>query len=231
MLKPVAIMMGLAIVAAAATSADAAMYAVTIDNLVAGGPATGQPFSPPVAVVHDGSYAEFEPGTFASPGLALCAREGDPSMLSSEASAASGVMSVVVGTGPYFDTQTITVMGNPGDLLSIAWMLGRTNDCFSGIHDVLLPATGEMDLYTGAWDAGVEVNTGLAMDIPFYGGHGVGPDEHNPIADITSFTVHDDPTYGKISWQFPPVTHVHISVMGPSASEPTVWGELKTLFR
>ena len=206
-------------------------YKVTIVNQIPGGPDTGQPFSPPVAVVHNSGYSMFEPGGWATPGLERVSREGDPSVLQSEALASPNVYSVVVGTGPYFDQQVFMINGNPGNLFSVAWMLGRSNDEFSGLHDVVLPASGTSEYDLQAWDSGTEVNTGLIQDIPFYGNHNVGPDEHNPIGTLSSYTVHNDPTYGVLIWNFPPVAHVSIEAEGPTPSQETTWGEVKSLYR
>ncbi len=219
------------VIATFASLARAATYEVTIEDQIPGGPDTGQPFSPPVAVVHDSGYSEWEPGAFASPGLEQVAREGNPAILQMEAQSSPDVHSVVVGTGPYFTSQTIFVTGNPGDLFSVAWMLGRTNDLFSGLHDVSLPASGSLDLDTQAWDSGTEVNTGLIQDIPFYGNHNVGPNEHNPIAAISTYTIFNDPVYGVLTWNFPPTGHVTIQVLGTTPVATSSWGRVKQLYR
>jgi hypothetical protein len=225
------VLAALTLSAALASAAGAMTYEVTIQDLILGGPDTGQPFSPPVAVVHNSGYSQFEPGMMASPGLELVAREGNPSVLEGEALADPNVYSVVVGTGPYFDMQTIMVAGNPGDLFSVAWMLGRTNDLFSGLHDVALPAVGSVEFDTEVWDSGTEENTGLAADIPFYGGHNVGPDEDSPIMTISAYTVHDDPNHGTIMWSFPPSAHVTIRVLDGTPTAETTWGAVKSLYR
>ena len=86
-------------------------------------------------------------------------------------------------------------------------------------------------MMTEAWDSGTEGNTGLAEDIPFYGNHNVGPDENYPIMAIASFTVHDDPAHGEITWSFPPVGHVTIQVTGGTPANETTWGAVKSLYR
>jgi hypothetical protein len=137
----------------------------------------------------------------------------------------------VVGSGPFFDPQTIMIDGEPGDLFSAAWMLGRTNDLFSGVRDVVLPDVGtNLELVAYAYDAGSEVNTGLIEDLGFYGHPMTGPDENNPIAMIDSYTVHDDPTHGELTWSFPPCGRVVIVPMNPTAVESATWGAVKALF-
>jgi hypothetical protein len=212
-------------------TALALTYEITIYNEIPGGLATGQPFSPPVVVVHDATYSQWMPGAFASPGLITVAEEGNPAMLAMEAEASAGVAHVVVGDGPFFDPQVILIEGQPGDLLSVAWMLGRTNDLISGLYDVVLPDLDtDLDLLAYAYDAGSEVNTGLIADLGFYGNPMTGPDESNPIALIDSYTVYDDPDYGVLSWDFPPCGRVVIVPMEPTATTPATWSGVKALF-
>ena len=97
--------------------------------------------------------------------------------------------------------------------------------------DVMLPASGFIEFETMVWDAGSEVNTGLAADLGFYGNPMTGPDEMNPIAAVTSYAVQDDPMFGMLSWTFPPSAHVRITHMGSVPAERASWSEVKTLFR
>ena len=225
------ILAALVLVVASGATAQAMTYQITIVNDIPGGLETGQPFSPPVCVVHDAGYSLFEPGAMASPGIILVAEEGDPSVLSMEAQASANVSAVVVGSGPFFDPQTIDIQGEPGDLFSAAWMLGRTNDLFSGVYDVVLPMTGTIEMQTTVWDAGSEVNTGLIQDLGFYGNPMTGPDEMNPIMAIDAYAVHDDPTYGELTWDFPPSAHVIITAMGATPADESTMGMVKALYR
>jgi hypothetical protein len=221
----------LALVAALAATATADNYEILIVNEIPGGLETGQPFSPPVCAVHNTDFALFTPGELASPGLILVAEEGNPSMLQMEAEASADVSAVVVGTGPFFDPQSIMIEGEPGDLFSCAWMLGRTNDLFTGLHDVELPASGSIEFTTTVWDAGSEVNTGMIEDLGFYGNPNTGPDEENPIMAIDSYTIFNDPDYGELSWEFPPSSTVTIIYQGPTPNEELSWDEVKRLYR
>jgi hypothetical protein len=206
-------------------------YQVLITNDIPGGLPTGQPFSPPVVAVHNSGYSMFAPGATASPGIILVAEEGNPSVLAMEAGDSPDVSQTVVGSGPFFDPQIIDVVGNPGDLISMAWMLGRTNDLFTGLYDVELPVSGSLEFVTSVWDAGSEVNTGMIEDLGFYGNPMTGPDENNPIMAVDSYTVYNDPDYGVLTWDFPPSSTVTIIYMGPVANEESTWGEVKALFR
>lgn len=216
---------------ALASGASALTYEVLIENMIPGGADTGQPFSPPVAVVHDAGYALFVPGGMATPGLILVAEEGDPSVLQAEASSDANTSLVIVGTGPFFDSQILMIEGEPGDLFSVAWMLGRTNDLFSGVHDIALPASGSVQFETTVWDAGSEVNTGMIADIGFYGNPFTGPDENNNIMTISMYTVFDDPNHGQLTWNFPPSGRVTIRVSSPSPVETSSWGAIKALYQ
>ncbi|MFB3906953.1 MAG: hypothetical protein ACE15D_00985 [Candidatus Eisenbacteria bacterium] len=110
-------------------------------------------------------------------------------------------------------------------------MLGRTNDLFAGLHDVALPAQGVDVQDADVWDSGTEVNTGMIEDLGFYGHPNTGPDEDAPITSIASYTVYDDPTYGELTWNFPPGGRVTIRSVPPTATSETTWGAVKSLFR
>ncbi|MDM7914683.1 MAG: spondin domain-containing protein, partial [Candidatus Eisenbacteria bacterium] len=168
-------------------AAGAMTYEITVENAVTpGGMEMGQPFSRPVAVVHGAGYSQWAPGGQASPGLELVAREGNPTVLAMEAENNADVYDVVVGgSGPFFDSVAFSVEGDPGDLFSIAWMLGRTNDLFAGLHDVALPVQGVDVQDAEVWDSGTEVNTGMIEDLGFYGNPNTGPDEDAPITSVS----------------------------------------------
>ncbi|MDM7914469.1 MAG: spondin domain-containing protein [Candidatus Eisenbacteria bacterium] len=224
----IASLVGLTFVAG---SASATSYEMVIENLVPGGPATGQPLSPPVVAIHSNGYRLFEVGHAGTPGLDLLAREGIPDDLALEAEQPTSVFQVLVGSGPFYDPQTIRFDADPGDLLSVAMMLGRTNDLFTGISAEELPSSGERVFYTDAYDAGAEVNSGLVQDIPFYGNHNAGADERGTVAVVNSYSVYDDPLYGQLDWTFPPAARITVRVLGPTAAQETTWGEVRALYR
>jgi hypothetical protein len=207
-----------------------ATYQILIEDLVAGGPATGQPITPPVAVVHGPGYSLFAPGSPASPGLEIVAEEGTPTVLVGEAEGSADVSFVTVGAaGPFFDAAMFEVEGDAGDLLSIVAMLARSNDLITGIHDVPLPAGGSMMIMTNAYDAGTELNTGLVEHIPFYGNPG-GPDEDGVVSVMMMYSVLDDPIEGQIDYTFPPAARITITRMDPTPLEDASWTDVKRLF-
>jgi hypothetical protein len=215
-----------------ALPAGAALYEVQIDNLIPGGPETGQALTPPVVVVHGPGYTLFAEGDYASLGLEKLAEDGETADLVAEAMADPDVYQVVVGGGPFFGTEIVQVEGMPGDLLSLATMLARSNDLFTGLSAVALPAAGSVAVEpTGVYDAGTEENTGLIEHIPFYGNAHVGPDEDNPIAMISDYKVLNDPAAGILSFTFPPSARITITRLDPTPTEDSSWGRIRSLFR
>jgi hypothetical protein len=132
---------------------------ITYENLTA-----GQAFSPSAFFSHNASappfFVEGKPAPF---GLQRIAEEGNT----------GGVSGAVVTTlGGAFGALTLGVTVPPGGsrtvtlevsqehpLVTGVWMLGMTNDGFTGIHDMdaySLTRPQRMDLF--AWDAGTEKN-------------------------------------------------------------------------
>lgn len=173
-----------------------------------------QPLTPPVAIVHDSGYEIFAVGEASTPGLEAVAEEGNPEILVEEASADPHVKSVVVGgAGGNFFGAKFYVIGEPGDLLSIASMFARTNDNFIGLSSMPLPSSNDpVVMQFEAYDAGTEVNTGLASDVPFYGGH-EGPDEGGVVQVANQYAIVDDPDMGVIEFNWPPSAMITITPM------------------
>lgn len=212
--------------------AQAELYEVLIEDLIEGGPETGQPFTPPLVVVHNADYSLFAEGTFATAGLEALAEDGVTTGLEAEALASPDVYNVEIGGGPFFGSETVEIAGTPGDRLSLVTMLARSNDLFTGIADVVLPAAGSVVIApTSVYDAGTEENTGLVEHIPFYGNPFMGPDEDNPIAMIGSYEVVNDPQHGTIHFDFPPSARITIRVVDATPADSETWGGIKTLFR
>ena len=211
-----------------AAAAQADTYQIQIDNLVPGGPATGQALTPTLVVVHNMDYTLWAVGGTATKGLELQAEEGDPSVLKAEADASPDVFATAVGGGPFFDTDIIMIEGNPGERISISTMLARTNDLITGVSSMMLP-DDELMVMTNAYDAGTEENTGLVEHIPFYGNSG-GPSEKGTIELITEYSVLDDPDQGRLDWSFPPVARITITRMGSTPTEESSWSAIKALY-
>lgn len=168
---------------------DSRTYEITLTNLT-----TGQLISPGVFVIHDNTVSVFAVGATASAGVQMIAESGDPAAARTALTGATGVEDVDVSTAPAHriggtGSQSVTVTLTSDDpdatLLSVAAMLGCTNDGFVGARNVTLP-TGSTDVTVDlvSYDAGTEVNTGVGSDIP------PGCWMFGPVTDVTGGTGH-----------------------------------------
>lgn len=152
-----------------------ARYQVTVHNLTA-----NQPMSPPAVVIHQAGYEAWTPGAAASVGLEMIAESGASADFLSEADANPAVkMSGASDAGPFMpgNTATVTLEGDvhTGLRLSVAAMLGNTNDGFMGVagHDISdLGAGDSTSFMVGAMDAGTEMNSESAATVPGPAGGG-----------------------------------------------------------
>ena len=115
---------------------------------------------------------------------------------------------------------TVRITAKPGDVLSAGTMLIQTNDGFTGLDSV--PLT-DSDMDTVAYDAGTEVNTELAADVPGppFGGknHGPDPSPKEPITMHPGITGNADVT-PDFKWTGP-VAHFTIRAVAPSTAPAT----------
>jgi Spondin_N len=148
---------------------DNRVYEVTITNLTA-----GQLLSPPVLAAHSSDFAVFEVGERASEGIWTVAEQGNPMTLAEQLRQAPEVASVVVADGPVHriggsgeSSRTIRIESHGADRLSVAMMLGCTNDGFTGLSSVPLSRSMTPVTYYGAaYDAGTERNNQLWSSLP-----------------------------------------------------------------
>lgn len=155
-----------------------ASFDVTVTNLT-----NGQPVSPVAVIAHQDGYSVFTIGSPATVGLETMAEGGDNSMLIAEADADASVIATGSGAAPVgpagSDTVTIDVLeSDVADLMiSVSTMLVNTNDAISGLNGVDVSGLAEGDAWTGraiVYDAGTELNTELAAEIPGPAGGGEG---------------------------------------------------------
>ncbi len=193
-------------------------FQITLENLTNPSPNSGQPFSPPVFVTHDGTLNLFEVGAAASFGIQQVAEEGDNGTLLSDLNTQLGtsILDIVVATAsPLLPGQSVSFTINADaahPFLSAVWMLGRTNDGFSGfVSRNLLPVQQTFTL--DSFDAGTEVNNESALFLPALGGilndpeGGVVTTPHPGIQGIA-----DAP----LSWGWQePVARVTVSAVAP----------------
>ncbi|HPF70073.1 MAG TPA: spondin domain-containing protein [Candidatus Krumholzibacteria bacterium] len=159
-------------------------YEITLTNLT---PATGggasQPFSPPLVATVRGWVPALAMRGYASDELITLAEDGDAGPLAATLEGSRRVSDLARGDGPVLPGGSVTFTLTADarhDRLALACMLVNTNDGFTGVAGLPLPAGGSMTYDLVAWDAGSEQDTELAADIPgpCCGSHFTGPDEH-----------------------------------------------------
>ena len=157
----IAVAVGLAM-AGSSSAQEMTTYNVTIENLT-----NGQPFTPPVLVTHTSAMDIFEMGEAASPEVSAIAENGNGDPLVALASGASAVHAYATGDGPVMPgaSATISIQAPTGSYLSVVFMLICTNDGFSGLDSMMLPASGSVTVDANAYDAGSEQNTEDFVDM------------------------------------------------------------------
>lgn len=141
-------------------SADAKRVRITYENLT-----TGQGFSPSVFMSHNGSATPlFKEGEKASFGLMRLAEEGNTGPLLVDAGKMMGKTIGMAATGlptpPGMKSHSIEVeVTREHPMISGAFMLGMTNDGFTGVSSVnAYEMTGPKTMDLMAWEAGTEKN-------------------------------------------------------------------------
>jgi hypothetical protein len=131
-------------------------YNVTIENLT-----STQPLTPPVVAAHSSQADVLEVGEAASAELQQVAENGNGDPLVTLLSGSDAVFDVATGDAPIMpgESATVSVKAPAGSLLSAVMMLICTNDGFTGVDSLSLPASGSQSIQTDAYDAGTETNT------------------------------------------------------------------------
>ncbi len=155
-----------------------ASFSVTLSNLT-----NAQPLSPVAVIAHQDGYRAFEVGTPASPGLEDLAEGGAPDMFIAEATADAAVLATMAGSAPIPPGQSDSIVISVPETeltnlrLSAMTMLVNTNDAFSGLNAVSVGALADGEtlmMRSIAYDAGTELNTEAATDIPGPAANGEG---------------------------------------------------------
>jgi len=170
-------LLSLNLLTAGAAQAGGLTYKVTITNLT-----PGQPLAPVMAATHRIGFAFFEEGQVPSDELAMLAEAGNGQPQADKLLTLPVVADAQVSTtGLTFPghSTTVTVKAKKGaDHISVAAMLGATNDAFFAIKDVPLPKGGHTVIYTAnAYDAGSEANDELGATVAGLGGEGYSPND------------------------------------------------------
>tara|TARA_R110000744_G_scaffold98144_3_gene189617 strand:+ start:151 stop:984 length:834 start_codon:yes stop_codon:yes gene_type:complete len=161
------------------TNGNLAVYTVQLTNLT-----YGQPFSPAAVVLHEPGFNTFIDGETASLGLEQLAEGGDPTVLMSEALAATQYLDAVTtpGATPPRTIGTMSTLLVPlldiDDLrISFTTMLVDTNDAFTGLNSANISnmTVGQtISFMAPTWDAGTEANTETASTMPGPAASGAG---------------------------------------------------------
>jgi hypothetical protein len=184
-------------------------YEITVENLtpetVPGG---SQPFSPPILASHHPGFRIYRVGGYASDELSRIAEDGDNGPLAALLAGERKVHAVVTGGGVILPGGSATYQIEAEHAfarLSVAFMLVNTNDAFSGVSRLRLPSGGSVSYYLKAYDAGGELNTELASDIPgpCCGSPGEGTDEHRRIRHHEGISGAGDLAVGDYGWTDP----------------------------
>jgi hypothetical protein len=179
---------------------DAAKYAVSLENLT-----QTQPFSPPIYVAHAPGYNLFRLGTFASDAIRLIAETGDNSVATAEAQGSPLTIDVVAHDALILPggSTSVELTAPVGARLSLAAMLGITNDAFTGASALRLPVNGSVTLYLNALDAGTEANNELVGYVGALGGGNMRAPTRFPIAQHPGILGIGDMNPDQYGWQEP----------------------------
>ena len=178
----------LALTIPAISHAQSMTFLITLENLTNPAANSGQPFSPAVFATHNSTLAFWNAGSPASFGLQQIAEEGNNApFLSDLALAGSAVGTTHTLSAPTMPGQSVTfsiTTDAAHPFFSSAWMLGRTNDGFAGLHGFDLTTVGNspVSLSLFALDAGTEVNNEQSAYVPALGG--VFNDPEGGVVDI-----------------------------------------------
>ena len=168
--------------------AQSMTFLITLENLTNSAANSGQPFSPSVFATHNSSLSFWDAGSPASFGLQQIAEEGNNApFLSDLALAGSAIGTTRTLGAPTMPGQSVTfaiTTDASHRFLSSVWMLGRTNDGFSGNRSFDLMTVGNAPVVLNliALDAGTEVNNEQNAYLPARGG--VFNDPENGVVDI-----------------------------------------------
>jgi hypothetical protein len=183
---------------------EEAHYEITLENLApATGPGASQPVSPPVLVTHKPPLRLFKLNSFASDELRYIAEDAVNDPMLNLLGQSDDVFDVVVG-GLIFPGTSATyyITAKRGyHKLSMVTMLVNTNDAFTGVDKLNLPANGSQEYYLRAYDAGTEQNTESAAHIP-------GPCCGNPLVRV--------PTQERVQY--------HEGIQGDGDLDPQTYG-------
>jgi len=164
---------GIAATSQSALADGGKTYRVTIANAT-----HGQPLAPGLIITYRESFSLFELNGVASLGLATMTETGNPGELAGEVIGTHGVATadVLIGQNPP-PGPPVAIPGESNSkeirtgakYISVVGMLAATNDAVYAVRGIRLPRNGKITVYATAYDAGSELNSEAASDIPALG--------------------------------------------------------------
>ena len=145
-------------------------------NLIVRNVTTGQPITPPIAVVHDSGVSLLPQNPDSLDGLEELAEAGAQSALAAslaELDGVKGVFSLDPPPIPPGQEVTASITASPGDHVSVIAMLACTNDAIT-IGTLVVSESGQAMSSGRVYDAGTEDNTETSNTIPCLGGDSAG---------------------------------------------------------
>jgi hypothetical protein len=130
-------------------------------------------------------------------GLEALAEDGPAAPLGKSLKGTPGIVDVGFADGPFVAgvAQQFKITAKPGERLTIATMLGPSNDLFYAPTEEGIalfdsngkPIAGDITSQILFWDAGTEVNEepGLGPNQPAFAAPNIGPAEHGVVRPIT----------------------------------------------
>ena len=153
----------MALSAGAANAANTVMYKLTISNNMA-----KQGLSPPVLALGEKAVPLYSLGAVASAGLSRLAEDGETMLLKEELEKGhpDALVRELKGLMPKAVHSWRLNVRSDRKYLSLASMIGTTNDTFVAVQGVALPEKGAVKVIAAAYDAGSENNNEKCAYIP-----------------------------------------------------------------
>ena len=216
-----------------AEAQEAGNVVLTVRNVTA-----GQPLTPAVVVVHDGSAVPAARQCAEDlAGLEELAESGQPAALAASLRDVAGVKDTLTLDPPPLppgQEATVTISVSPGDHVSVISMLACTNDAIT-IGTLIVPEADSLPAMSSGrvYDAGTEENAETAATVPCLGGEGVSsgdaPDGEGAIAHHAGIGGEADLSAEQHGWDGPAMQLFLTSVDGAAPAQLELGLTLKNL--
>ena len=198
---------------------------------------SGQPLTPPVVVVHDGSASLLPESAEDLAGLEAVAESGQQAELAASLRGVAGVKDTISMDPPPLppgQEATVTISASPGDHVSVISMLACTNDAIT-IGTLIVPEAGSFPAMSSGrvYDAGTEENSETAATVPCLGGEGVSsgdaPDGEGSITHHPGIGGKGDLSAEQHGWDGPAMQLFLTSVGGAAPAQLELGLTLKNM--